>query len=211
MILYFELLISIAWVIFAQQFGTLWLASTVYRYAGNVPDVILSYMCYLFLWAAPVGYLLYKYGIGKIRNRIPLNIRSLQIIVVGVVLFWVILFISKIILHADLQQGFIDELEYPYSYVQGALLIIFIPLFEEIFYRGIIFEELNLKFGTKLGFIVVGLLGVLAHYLAINSLGMVLYFFTMELLLTFIYFESGLVVSLFVHACVNWFIIYGID
>jgi len=212
MIKYIELLLMFAWMMAAQFFGVLWLALRAHSFFEDVPFVLLMYGCFLLLALFPIGYYLFRYGFSAIKKRISFKFDALTILVSGIIAFWIFLFICRVFFHYDAADysDLLSKLDSTNYFVGAIIFILVSPLLEEVFYRGIILEELACRIGLVKSVCIVSFTSLLAHYLAIGSVGEALYFFIGSLIFCFVYIEAGLLVSLAVHACVNWYVIYAL-
>jgi len=203
MISIFELLFVVVTILFMQIVGVDFFLEYLHLRINSDAQMQEYLVFILFAMVMPSLYLVFRYGIEPLKSRLPLNAYKIQVLVGGLVLFWLYFLILKLFYYgsANAALGIFQQ-----SLTGFVILVMLSPFMEELLFRGLLFELMNKKWGYKVSLIAISGISALAH--TPTSLTSVMDFFIASLIFTVVYAEAGLLIALILHVAVNVFVIY---
>lgn len=133
----------------------------------------------------------------------------LMYILSGIVMAWIVVFINVLVLgKGDTFTQEILKTPHPYYYLNLFLLILWGPILEEILFRGYFFEILRQQLNNTMALLFSSILFIVSHGIW-GAFGINLFFiFLSSIIFTLLYIQGGLIVSISVHAFVNFYLLY---
>jgi membrane protease YdiL (CAAX protease family) len=174
------------------------------------PEIPLITVSMLFSSAmSPVIAIIYLALRTKFIPKFTIKKEIFTYILAGIVMAWIVVFIS--VLLSGKESSFAQEIlktPRPYYYLNLFLFILWGPLLEETLVRGYFFEILRQKLNDIIALVFSSILFVIPHGIwGIFSINL-FFIFMYSVIFTLMYIQGGLIVSISVHAFVNFYLLY---
>ena len=142
----------------------------------------------------------------KFFPKVSINKRVLTYLLSGVIMAWIIAFTS--VLLWGMGTPFELKVPHPYYYLNLLLIVLWIPILEEILNRGYFFEILRQDWGDKIALLFSSILFVLLHGIWGRIDMSLIFIFLYSVIFTLVYMKGGLIASIGAHSFVNLYLAY---
>jgi len=127
----------------------------------------------------------------KIFPKVSINKRVLTYLLSGVIMAWIIAFTS--VLLGGMETPFELKVPHPYYYLNLFLIVLWMPILEEILNRGYFFEILRQDRGGKMALLFSSILFVLLHGIWGRIDMSLIFIFLYSVIFTLVYMKGGLI------------------